>query len=104
MAIKDLYLELSIYTKRPYQLVVERCKTAFIELAWAWEAAKADPIAYYRDSDLYIFDLTNYQNLLHQAGLHNYLANQISKFGIKKVLDFGGGIGEYTITALGNGV
>ena len=60
----DFYAEMAEYTKRNKRLVEERCKTAFIELAWLWEECKNDPIAYYRESGLYTFDLSHYQTLL----------------------------------------
>lgn len=103
MAVKDLYLELTDYVKRPYRLVRERCQTAFVELAWKWEEQKNDPIKYYQQDDLYIFDLTKYQMLLLEAGFHDWMIGKINQLGIKKVLDFGGGIGEYTIQAMQNG-
>lgn len=85
------------YTGRERELVSERCKSARVELAWEWPKRK-DVLEYYRTSDLYIFDLTLYQAMLIPDV--NYMIEEIDLHGIKKVLDFGGGIGEYSIRTL----
>ena len=87
------------YTKRDPFLVQERCKTARIELAWMWEKYKKDPVKYYRTSDLYISDLTNYQMELQKKGFHNWFRAMVEQHGWKSMLDFGGGIGETSIIA-----
>jgi len=100
----DFFAELTEYTGRDHQLVRERCKTSAIELAWLWEEYKDDPIAYYRESDLYTFDLSNYQSLLQDNGFHHLLLDMLNKYQCRKILDFGGGIGHYTILAFQNGI
>lgn len=103
--MKDFYAELVEYTGRPYELVQRRCETALIELAWKFvEDYEDDPIASYRDNDLYVFDLSHYQTLLQQGGFPGWLIDKLNKYKCKKVLDFGGGIGEYTILAWQNGI
>lgn len=82
------------YTGKPRDLVIQRCKSAMIELAWQWHDKK-DVLSYYRDTDLYIFDLTQYQSMLVPAV--NYMVQNAENRKFKKVLDLGGGIGEYTI-------
>lgn len=85
------------YTGKPRELVVQRAKTAMIELAWQWHEHK-DDTAYYRDTDLYIFDLTKYQaQLVVDVDM---MIEEIKVRKLKKVLDFGGGIGEYTRRAI----
>ena len=91
---KQILDELIEYTGKPRELVVQRAKTAFVELAWQWHEKK-DVLSYYRDSDLYIFDLTAYQSMLVPEV--NYMVEYVEREKIKKVLDLGGGIGEYTI-------
>ncbi|MCL4387311.1 class I SAM-dependent methyltransferase [Patescibacteria group bacterium] len=85
------------FTGKPKPLVAERCKTASVELAWDWDKRK-DTLQYYRDTDLYIFDLTFYQSMLAQD--LNFMLESAKEKGVKKILDFGGGIGEYTIRAI----
>ena len=99
----DLYEELAEYVNRDLPLVKERCRIAGIELAYQWEHQKNDPIAYYRDSDLYIFDLTVYQTRLREHGFYEWYKNLIKNYGWKTGLDFGGGIGEQTILAMEKG-
>ena len=100
----DLYEELAEFVNQDLALVKQRCRIAGIELAYQWEDQKDDPIAYYRDSDLYIFDLTGYQTALKNHDFHSWYQNLIKNYGWKTGLDFGGGIGEYTIVACQNGV
>jgi hypothetical protein len=95
----DLFADLVEYTGRDPSLVRWRCETAGVELAWQWEKYKDNPLAFYRESDLYIFDLTNYQSALKTHGFHKRLAELIFYYGWKTGLDYGGGIGEYTLTA-----
>ena len=103
--MKDYYAELVEYTGRAYELVQKRCETSVYELAWRFvEDYSDDPIASYRDNDLYVFDLSHYQTLLQSNGFHNILINLLKKYECKNILDFGGGIGEYTILAWENGM
>jgi len=103
--MKDFYAELTEYTGRAYELVQKRCETALFELAWQFvEKYKDDPIASYRDNDLYVFDLSHYQTMLQQNGFHQILIDTLKKINCKKILDFGGGIGEYSIIAMQNGM
>lgn len=93
----QLLQDLIDYTKRPRDLVIARSKCAMVELAWQWKDHKDDK-AYYRDTDLYIFDLTKYQSQLVIDV--DMIIEELKVRGLKKVLDFGGGIGEYTIRAI----
>jgi len=100
----DLYDELAEFVSQDLALVKQRCQFASAELAYQWKYQKDDPIAYYRESDLYIFDLTTYQTVLKNHDIHKWYQNLIKNYGWKTGLDFGGGIGEYTIVACKNGV
>jgi len=102
--MKDLYKELAEYTGRELELVRQRCRIAGIELSWLWEKFKDDPIAFYRETDLYIFDLTSYQMALQRNRVHIWYQYMIKGHGWKTGLDYGGGIGEYTILAMEEGV
>lgn len=100
----DLYQELATYTGRDIDLVRQRCETALIELAWQWheQNAKANPIEFYRKTDLYLFDLTRYQMELHDAGWYRWLqARVLDELKPKSVIDVGGGIGETLIQMTG---
>ena len=102
--MKTLYEELSEFTGRDPWLVNERCKTAIIELAWQWPQYKDKELEFYRESELYIFDLTMYQSVLKERGFHAMFGQYLKDLNIKTMLDFGGGIGEYTILAEKAGV
>lgn len=92
--------ELATYLNRPLELVTERCKYAPYELAWRWPEYKDRSLDFYRESDLYMFDLTLYHDLIMPLrGTHEWFKNVIKNYGIKTVLDYGGGIGDYTILA-----
>lgn len=92
---KAILNDLIRYTGQPEEVVRQRCKYSAWELAYQWPKYKDRTLEFYRESDLYIFDLTLYQSLLVPTVNHMVEAATINKF--KKVLDLGGGIGEYTI-------
>lgn len=92
---KAILNDLITYTGQPESLVRERCKYAPFELAYLWKQYQHNPEQFYQDSDLYIFDLTMYQSLL--VPTVNHMIDAATIKGFKKILDLGGGIGEYTI-------
>ena len=102
--MRDLYADLTEYTGRFKELVIARADIASVELAWLWELYKDDPIAFYRETDLYIFALTRYQYRMQVRKLHTWFEYMIKKHSWKKGLDYGGGIGEQTILAMKNDV
>jgi len=102
--MKNLYEELAEYTGRDLELVIARSEIATIELAWQWEKHKNDPLAFYRESDLYIFNLIRYQTRLQKGKIPTWFQYMIKKHGWKTGLDIGGGIGEQTILAMEEGV
>jgi hypothetical protein len=95
--------ELAEYLGRPLEAVTERCKYAFLELAWKWPEYKDDPIKFYQESDLYLFDLANYHDILEQRGTHKWFRDKVKEMGFKTMLDFGGGNGDWTIQAYEGG-
>lgn len=97
--MQELYAELAEYVGRNANLVREYCQAARWVLAMKWEDEKDDPIKYYKESKDYIYDSTMYQQVLKEQGFHKYIADVIKDFQIKTVLDYGGGIGEYSIIA-----
>jgi len=102
--LKNFYQELSEYTGKSEWLCTQRSLYAPIELAWQWDKFKTDPLKYYKESELYIFDLSMYHTHLQQRGTHQWFIDTLKKYDFKTMLDFGGGIGEYTILAEQNGV
>lgn len=97
--LRDLYGDLARYTGRDPDLVRQRCKTALVELAWQWDAYKERPTDFYRETDLYLFDLTEYQMRLRTNGTHTWLRQTVRDHGWQRGLDFGGGIGEWALIA-----
>ena len=95
--MRDFYSELAIHTGRNRDLIQKKCENAAVELAWAWEKYKTDPLKYYRKSDLYVFDLAFYQTLQTQRGTLDWYRNKIKEYQWKSMLDYGGGIGEWTL-------
>jgi 2-polyprenyl-3-methyl-5-hydroxy-6-metoxy-1,4-benzoquinol methylase len=87
--------DLVVYTKKPEKMVKDRCKYASTELAFIWDKFKDNPDEYYRTTDLYIYDLTLYQSMLVQTV--DYMVDFAKDLNLKEILDFGGGIGEYTL-------
>ncbi|MDD4110205.1 MAG: methyltransferase domain-containing protein [Clostridia bacterium] len=95
----NFYKELSEYLGKDEQIVTEYCKIAPIVLAYKWQDEKEDPIKYYKESEDYICDLSMYQTMLQNNGFHEWLKKTLKDFNVKTFLDFGGGIGEYSIIA-----
>jgi SAM-dependent methyltransferase len=102
--MKNLYSELAEYTCREQVLVEARSIHANVELAWQFEKHKENPVAHYRNTDLYLFASTRYQMDLQFHGWYDWYKMQIENHGWKSGLDFGGGIGEQTILAYEAGV
>ena len=102
--MRNLLSELTEYTGRSEELVRARCITASTEIAWQFASYLDRPLEMYRESDLYIFALTNYQTRLQETGVHDWLRESIKKYGWKTMLDFGGGIGEYSIIGCEEGM
>lgn len=98
----EILADLVEYTGKPRDLVKERCKSAFAELAWIWHNQKhstaEEILQFYKTTDLYIFDLTKYQSLLVLDV--NMMIEELKERKLVKMLDLGGGIGEYTIRAI----
>lgn len=91
-----IFIDLINYTKVHPQLAMHRCEYAAIELAVQWKDKK-DVTDFYKTSDLYIFDLTNYQLMLEHSGHIKNMIQQMKTLGLKKVLEYGGGIGEFSL-------
>lgn len=100
----DLYEELAIYTGRDIDLVKARCHSATVELAWQWPRFADNPIEFYRSTDLYIFELTEWQTRLHQQGWYKWFKQVLEHLKPSSLLDFGGGIGEAVIAAWDAGI
>jgi 2-polyprenyl-3-methyl-5-hydroxy-6-metoxy-1,4-benzoquinol methylase len=99
-----LYEELAQYTGRPLELVRTRCQSAIVELAWQWHSNPDHPEQFYKNTDLYLFDLTEYQQRLYRANWYIWFQEILGELKIKRILDFGGGIGESLIQAYAAGV
>jgi len=101
--LPDLTGDLIAYTGREPELVRLRCKTAATELAWLWPQYADNPTAFYQATDLYLFDLTQYQLMLrglrHAEWLAESVEGWIGERGGCRVLDYGGGIGEWALIA-----
>jgi len=92
----DIFTDLVEYTKLPRPLVLERCNYAVVELAVQWYRRK-DNLDFYRNNELYLFDLTKYQMVLESQKAITNMIIQLKELGINKVLEFGGGIGEFSL-------
>jgi 2-polyprenyl-3-methyl-5-hydroxy-6-metoxy-1,4-benzoquinol methylase len=93
-----IFQDLIDYTKLNPELALRRCNYAATELAVLWNQKK-DVKSYYQDSNLYIFDLTKYQLILERQGAIQRMVQQIKNLKLATVLEFGGGIGEFSLLA-----
>jgi hypothetical protein len=111
--MNDLYKELMAYTGLPEIIIKERCGYARFELAYEWYKAMEQAFGnnpkslseiindYYKNTELYIYDLTYY----HQERLKTRFYDECYIPFLTEIhrgigLDYGGGIGEYTIEAM----
>jgi hypothetical protein len=101
---RDLYRELAVYLREDLELVEARANSAGVEIAWQWRNWHRAPVEFYRSTDLYLFDLTHYQTMLHRSGWHRAFSDTLREMQPATLLDFGGGIGETTISAWKAGV
>tara|TARA_Y100000310_G_C20436887_1_gene694167 strand:+ start:154 stop:807 length:654 start_codon:yes stop_codon:yes gene_type:complete len=92
----EIFNDLVEYSQLPRELVLRRCEYAATELAILWRK-KTSVIDYYTSTDLYIFDLTKYQLILESGNLIDQMINQIKERKLNKILEFGGGIGQFSI-------
>lgn len=93
----NLYEELSEYTGLPLRIVTECSRAAGWFLAKDWDPT--DVLGYYRKSDLYIYDLSFYQQEILGEEFYRWFCGCLKTKPLRG-LDLGGGIGEYTIQAM----
>jgi SAM-dependent methyltransferase len=91
-----LFQDLIIYTKLPPELVWQRCNYAIFELAVQWHRKK-DIEDYYKNAELYLYDLTKYQLRLEHLKLIGQIIIQLKGLSALRILEYGGGIGEFSI-------
>ena len=96
VAQSRIFNDLVEYTRLPPQLVVKRCEYAAAELAILWRTKKSIK-EFYENTDLYLFDLTQYQLILEHNKLIHEMIAQLKELNVVKVLEFGGGIGEFSL-------
>jgi protein-L-isoaspartate O-methyltransferase len=102
-ASSRIFNDLVEYSKLPRELVLRRCNYAVSELAILW-GKKKNVIDFYREADLYIYDLTKYQLILEHRQAVTQMVQQLKTIKVEKVLEFGGGIGEFSILCSEQGV
>ncbi len=102
--------ELAAYLDLPPATVEARCRTAAADLARHWHAAApttpADIRAFYRQTDLYLYDLTWWHTLHEDASAlvqAEALRTALSR-GAQTVLDFGSGIGSLGLLMASHGL
>jgi hypothetical protein len=91
-----IFIDLMDYAKYPGELVLQRCQYAATELAFLWNNRKGI-LDFYTSTDLYIYDLTLYQLLLEHNGAIAKMIAEIDRLGLKSILEYGGGIGEFSL-------
>jgi len=98
-----IFQDLVEFSGLPAELVLKRCQYAVAELAIRWHQCKG-VLNFYQEEDLYLFDLTKYQLLLEFHDVVKRMIEQIQSLGLTKVLEFGGGIGEFSLRCAEAGI
>jgi len=96
-----IFNDLVEYTKLPRNKALRKCADSEKELALLWKEKK-NIIEFYQDTNLYLFDLTKYQLILEHCNLIKDMINQIKELKLSKILEFGGGIGEFSLLCFEN--
>jgi len=96
-----IFQDLIAYTNVNPQLAIKRCDYAATELAILWNNKK-NILKFYQDNNLYIYDLTKYQLILEHHNMISEMIKQIKELRLNKILEFGGGIGEFSINCAKN--
>ncbi len=96
-----IFQDLIAYTNVNPQLAIKRCDYAATELAILWDKKKST-IHFYQDNNIYIYDLTKYQLILEHRNIIQEMISQIKELKLNKILEFGGGIGEFSLTCANN--
>jgi hypothetical protein len=98
-----IFNDLVEYTNLPRNLVLQKCADAEKELALLWKERK-NIIEFYQNTDLYLFDLTKYQLILEHQKKIKEMIGQIKDLNFEKILEYGGGIGEFSLLCFENGL
>jgi len=101
--MKDFYQDLIEYTGYTPRQVKVRCNYASSELSFIFPEYE-NVMDFYRETDLYIYALTKYQERLQDFNLFDWLKGAIHHYEWETLLDYGGGIGEISIVACKEGV
>ncbi|MBU0456772.1 MAG: SPASM domain-containing protein [Nanoarchaeota archaeon] len=90
-----IFNDLVEYSGLHKELVLRRCQYAATELAILWNKKK-NVIDYYKEAEIYIYDLTKYQMILEHYQIIKKMIGQIKDLKLNKILEFGGGFGNIT--------
>ena len=101
--MSSYYDELAEYTGLDVNLVNQLCQSARFHLAKLWHTKKSVE-DFYSSTDLYLYDLTMYAVHLQQRGTYRWFRQMLRDKNIKTMVDYGGGIGEYSVVASQEGM
>jgi len=98
-----IFNDLVEYTNLPRNIVLQKCADAEKELVLSWKKKKSI-IEFYQNTDLYLFDLTKYQLILENNKTIENMIKQIKDLKLNKILEYGGGIGEFSLLCFEGGL
>ena len=102
-ATSRIFQDLVEYTQLPAELALRRCNYATTELAVLWQKRK-NVVDFYTNDNLYLIDLTKYQLILEHHKVIMNMVNQIKELQLVKILEFGGGLGEFSLVCAEQGL
>lgn len=98
-----IFNDLVEYTNLSRKQVLQKCASAERELADLWNKKKS-VLDFYKSTDLYLFDLTKYQLILEYSNKIKKMIEQIKELKLNKILEYGGGIGEFSLLSCEEGL
>jgi 2-polyprenyl-3-methyl-5-hydroxy-6-metoxy-1,4-benzoquinol methylase len=108
---KSMVAELAEYLSEQPDTVAASCEAGRVSVAEEWKARQlgkesppSDVVAFYRTTTSYLFDLTTFNSEYPHTATLESLVEISRKRGLRKVLDFGSGIGSVGLFFALNGM
>ena len=109
-AAPTVFADLTAYLKLPLDRIVRQyweqhdSNDAAAQLRVAQASDEATVLAYYAETPMYLYQLSFWEATYDKQGWFRVLAAACRKHGLRRVLDFGGGVGGLTLFLHAHGI